>query len=265
MKNLVCSFLMITLFQTLMLSQSENLVKVEILSDWDGISDSFYLGVKFSISPGWYIYWRNPGDAGLAPEIHLDVPSYLKTGEIEFPLPEKIVHGDIVSYGYYKEVVLLIPVQVSSKEKLMKQGIIQAKVNWLVCSESCIPGSATLKYRISKASQRERSIIEQYRKRIPGKFESSGLKVEDFKVEKKGNLIFARIKFSGKDANRIVDFYPDENDKFSIDFKSIRVKDGVVEISARAVNPSEELNFLSGVVVLKNEGYELKLNLTKTK
>ncbi len=253
------------LFQAFMLSQSEKIVKVEIISNWDGASDEFNLGIKFSISPGWYIYWRNPGDAGLAPEIKFEAPTHLKIGEVKFPLPEKIVHGDIVSYGYYKEVVLLVPVQITSKEKLKKQNVIKAKINWLVCSESCVPGNATVEYKIKKASPNDIALIERYKNRIPKKFELSGLEIKDFKVEKKGNLNLVSVKLAGKNLDQLVDFYPDIVDGFLIDFKSVKVKNGNIELVATPVNPADKMNFLSGVIVINNEGYELKLNLTKTK
>lgn len=248
-----------------MLSQSEEIVNLELLSDWDGVSDEFNLGVKFLISPGWYIYWRNPGDAGLAPEIKLETPALLKIGEVKFPLPEKIVHGDIISYGYYKEVILLIPIKITSKEKLKKQNLIKAKINWLVCSESCVPGNAVIEYRINKASSNELALMERYKKKIPKKFELSGLKVKDFKVEKRGNLNLVRIRFYGKNVDRLIDFYPDIVNGFLIDFKSIKIRGGDIELTATPMNPSNEMNFLSGIIVLNNEAYELKLNLTKTK
>ncbi len=265
MKSLVLNFILIILLQTYMFSQSNKIVKVEIISDWDGTSDEFNLGVKFSISPGWYIYWRNPGDAGLAPEIKFETLSNLKIGDIKFPLPEKIVHGDIVSYGYYREVVLLIPVRIISKEKLKNQNVVKAKINWLVCSESCVPENATIEYKINKASPNDIALMERYKKRIPKKFELSGLEVKDFKVEKKGNSNLIKVRFAGRNVERLVDFYPDIVDGFLIDYKSVKVKNGNIELTAMGVNPADVMNLLSGVIVLNNEGYELKLNLTKIK
>jgi thiol:disulfide interchange protein DsbD len=248
-----------------MFSQSDKIVKVEIISDWDGISNEFNLGVKFSISPGWYIYWRNPGDAGLAPEIKFEIPSHFAVDEPKFPLPEKIIHGDIVSYGYHEEVVLLIPVRITSKEKLRNKNMIKARINWLACSESCIPGSATIEYKVSKASPNDIALIERYKRRMPKKFELSGLEVKDFKVEKKGNLNLIKVKFAGRNLKQLVDFYPDIVDGFLIDYKSVKVKNGSIELTAMPMNPANVMNLLSGVIVLSNEGYEFKLNLTKTK
>jgi hypothetical protein len=53
-------------------------------------------------------------------------------------------------------------------------------------------------------------------------------------------------------------------DKFLIDFKSIKVKDGVLEISVTPTSQGDRMNFLSGVLVLNDKGYEVKIDLTKT-
>lgn len=260
MRNLVFSLIILTLIsQNHMISQDKELVKVNIISDWDGASDKFYLGVRFTISPGWYIYWRNPGDAGLAPEIKLILPPSLKSGEIQFPIPVKIVHGDIVSFGYYNEVVLLIPIQVVSNEAVKRQSNINVHLNWLVCSESCIPGNATVEYKLKKASDVEKRLIKKYKDMLPKKFESSGLTIKNFKVEKKGNSNLVKIDLSGKNLDRVQDFYPDLINNFLIDLKSIKVGDGKIEMLITPTVANAKVNFLSGIVVINGEGYELNL------
>ncbi|MFN3135102.1 MAG: protein-disulfide reductase DsbD domain-containing protein [Candidatus Kryptonium sp.] len=244
-----------------MSSQKKDLVKVEIISDWDGVSNDFFLGVKFSISPGWYIYWQNPGDAGLAPEIKLTLPTRLKAGEVLFPVPRKITHGDIISFGYYNEVVLLIPVQIVSKEKLDRSSIIDAKINWLVCSESCVPGSTTIKYALRKAKNTERALIKKYKNLVPRNFESSGLVVKNFKVERKGNLSLIKIEFTGNRAAQVVDFYPNLIKEFLIDLKSVKVKNGIVELTVTPSSADAELNFLNGVIVINGDSYGLHLQI----
>ena len=31
-------------------------------------------GLYFKLEPGWHVYWKNPGDAGLPPNIHWTLP-----------------------------------------------------------------------------------------------------------------------------------------------------------------------------------------------
>ncbi len=50
---------------------------VTLISDTDAPvpGQPFRLGLRFRLSPGWHIYWRNPGDSGLPPEISFTLPA----------------------------------------------------------------------------------------------------------------------------------------------------------------------------------------------
>ncbi|MEM1389908.1 MAG: thiol:disulfide interchange protein, partial [Pseudomonadota bacterium] len=45
--------------------------KVELVSERAVAvpGETFYLGLSFEMQDKWHIYWKNPGDAGLPPEI----------------------------------------------------------------------------------------------------------------------------------------------------------------------------------------------------
>ena len=52
------------------------------------------LGLQFRLQPGWKIYWRSPGDAGLPPELdpinfapRVRVPVLMLNGRYDFGLP----------------------------------------------------------------------------------------------------------------------------------------------------------------------------------
>ena len=69
-------------------------------------SQPFKVRLHFSIQPGWYLYWKNPGDAGLSVAVTWSLPEGFSAGDLEYPTPDKIVYGDIVAYGYYNELLL---------------------------------------------------------------------------------------------------------------------------------------------------------------
>ena len=49
---------------------------VSLISATNAASNgSVQLALKFQLAPGWHIYWSNPGDAGLSPQITLDPPA----------------------------------------------------------------------------------------------------------------------------------------------------------------------------------------------
>lgn len=98
--------------------------------------------IHLEIKPGWHMYWRNPGDAGLPTAIAWHLPPGFSAGAIEWPVPERFTTGDLVNYGYKGAVDLLVP--VSTPASLEAQAPIAATVTWLACTEICIPGESEL-------------------------------------------------------------------------------------------------------------------------
>lgn len=104
---------------------------------------STFLGVHFDIKPGWHIYWRNPGGAGLATEIRWRLPDGFEASDLRWPLPIAFVQsGNIPGYGYERSVVLATQLQVAAG--LTGDAIIEASVSWLACKDVCVLGSTEL-------------------------------------------------------------------------------------------------------------------------
>ncbi len=92
---------------------------------------------------GWHTYWKNPGDAGLPLRIKWSLPGGFVAGPIEWPAPERIPAGPVMSYGYTREV--LLPVEITPPGRIAADSItIAGTFDWLECSEVCLPGSAAL-------------------------------------------------------------------------------------------------------------------------
>jgi hypothetical protein len=107
-----------------------------------GPGESFWLGVHFLIEDGWHIYWRYPGDAGVATEIRWGLPDGWTPGPLRWPTPIWFLQsGDLAGYGYEDEVVLASEV-VRGPGALVET--IRAEVFWLACKDVCVVGSAEL-------------------------------------------------------------------------------------------------------------------------
>jgi thiol:disulfide interchange protein DsbD len=91
------------------------------------------LGLRFSLAPGWHIYWSNPGDAGLAPQLALDAPAV--AGDFSFPPPELLLQGPVGAYVLSGNLVL--PFSATGVGDS-----VAATASWLVCSDICIPEHA---------------------------------------------------------------------------------------------------------------------------
>ena len=97
-----------------------------------------------SLDKGWHTYWRNPGDAGEATAIRWTLPPDWRAGEITWPTPHRLPVGPIMNYGYEGKVVLPVPIQVPVGARIGDKARLSAIVDYLVCAEVCVPGSATV-------------------------------------------------------------------------------------------------------------------------
>jgi len=103
-----------------------------------------WLGLRLRPQEGWHIYWRNPGDSGLATSLAWTLPPGVGAGELQWPYPHRSQLGDIVNYGYGEETLLPVQLKLPADWSGGAALALQAKAKWLVCKDICIPGSADL-------------------------------------------------------------------------------------------------------------------------
>ena len=124
---------------------------VELVSEIAVIrpGQTFDVALRVKLDPHWHVYWKNPGDAGLAPRIEWELPEGFVAGELEFPVPERIVTPpDFISYGYEGEVFFLVQVTAPADLAVGQTLALNAKANWLICESMCIPGNADLSLKL---------------------------------------------------------------------------------------------------------------------
>ena len=154
--------------------QGKQLVRAELLADTTAIvpGKSFTVGLLLRMAPGWHTYWKFSGDAGLPTELKWKLPPGWKVGDIQWPIPLKTIDpGDIETYGYENEVLLMQEVTPPSKlDGLPAKPSTEA--NWLVCEKICIPGGATLQLDLPVASTSQPAntdVFARYRRLLPQK------------------------------------------------------------------------------------------------
>ncbi len=97
-----------------------------------------------NIRPHWHTYWINPGDSGIPTEIKWTLPEGWKADAITWPAPQRFPIGPLVNFGYADQVHLLVPLTVPANATPGQAVTLDAKVDWLVCEDICIPESADL-------------------------------------------------------------------------------------------------------------------------
>ena len=129
-------------------------VRVEAAADED------WLGVRFQLAPGWHIYWLNPGDSGMATEVEA-ASDTVTLGAARFPGPERFLSpGDITSYGWSDEVVVLLPIE--------GEGQVAVEATWLVCKDVCHYQQARL-----RASTKPTRDLSEHVLALPGSIEAT--------------------------------------------------------------------------------------------
>ena len=106
---------------------------------------SMTVGVLLRMDPGWHTYWVNPGESGLATTVRWTVGPGVVVSGLLWPLPEKTIEaGEVLTYGYANETMLLATVQLPATMPAQGAVKLQAEVAWLECEKTCVPGSATV-------------------------------------------------------------------------------------------------------------------------
>lgn len=129
-------------------------VQARLVPEARGIAPGGTLAIALeqAIRPGWHTYWRNPGDAGQATEIHWTLPPGWRAGPIAWPYPKELPVGPLMDYGYEGRPWLLVNLSAPKDATPGTQVVLHAASNWLVCKEICIPESMNLTLPLSIAA-----------------------------------------------------------------------------------------------------------------
>ncbi len=169
--RLTCLAILLALSMPLQILKGETLVKATLIADTSAIvpGRDFQVGLLLEMAPGWHTYWEYSGDAGFPTSVQWSLPAGFRAGTIQWPTPEaKLEPGDIQTYAYGDRVLLMSTITPA----LDASGSVtlRAKVSWLVCKDTCIPGGADLELNLpvgATASPDNVAIFEQFRSRIP--------------------------------------------------------------------------------------------------
>ncbi|TXM88644.1 protein-disulfide reductase DsbD domain-containing protein, partial [Methylobacterium sp. WL116] len=104
----------------------------------------FTVAIRMAMKPGWHVYWRNPGDSGLPPEVTWTLPAGFSASAIQWPAPHRIPIATLMNFGYEGEAILLVRVTPPPSLDPAAPVTLAGKLTYLVCETECIPGSADL-------------------------------------------------------------------------------------------------------------------------
>lgn len=217
---------------------------------------AFWVLVHFDIKDGWQTYWKNPGDAGMAPRIQWTVPDGWTVGELVWPQPDRFDADGIIGFGYENEMLLMAQI-TPAKTFAQDSASIKAQVNWLACSDTtCLPGSNQIQASIPVNSSEPQiqtgsaGLFEKIRANIPQNEAS-------LKAEQKNGFIELSISESDQGKFEKAEFFPEDTDV--INYKEGARFNAKGTVFLAASNPSAHQ--LKGVLVLSSDGKKKALEV----
>ncbi len=103
------------------------------------------IAVVMTPQPGWHGYWRNPGDAGLAPKLTWTLPAGAIAGDPAYPTPKALLVTGIMNHVYEKPYALLVPLTIPPGLAAGTSLPVKLAMSYLVCTlEQCVPEQAAV-------------------------------------------------------------------------------------------------------------------------
>lgn len=187
-------------------------LEVQLISDQTSITpgSSFTLGVHFKPEPGWHIYWKNPGDSGLAPKFAWQSTGGVSVDAPLWPYPERIEVGPLVNYGY-EEVLIPFPARFSQSPSDASSVTVTLSTQWLVCKDECVPGEAELHTTLPVFNKpgepsRYESLFARTVQQIPTNLDRVSIAVE----EQQDQIVIALIPLEPRFFPSNVIFFPED-------------------------------------------------------
>lgn len=152
---------------------------LRLISGQSTIPDNAYVvtvGLEFALNTGWKIYWRSPGDAGYPPSVKWEGSQNIGDAAMAWPTPQRFSTDGIETIGYEDHVVLPVTVHIKIPTVPTK---FAATVDFLVCSNICVPAHSAVNLTIQPGSARATSgapLLSKFVDQVPGPGKGIALK-----------------------------------------------------------------------------------------
>lgn len=243
--------------------KGDELITATVLCGTSNFTRPFTIGIKLKLEPGWHTYWKNPGDSGIPVEIDAVGAEPYRLGQLQFPTPRKFVTESGVSYGYDDSVIILAQVFPPKNATGIAPPAFDLKVRWLVCKQSCLPGSATLRFEPGRLNPEgmvfDKALIDRWTARLPQPGIGYNLQDGSVSVKEQGDELLVRTSFPGSSPNTVSDFFPEEIPGFVLDHAKVKITDTGFEFPLVPSEPSSRLTVLKGVIIVDGQGYDVTI------
>ena len=116
-----------------------------------------YVLLSFDLKDDTKLYWRNPGELGLATTIEINKSNNLDSAKVFWPVPELYKLEDTTSYVYTgKQIFIIDPILDNAN----KESIVSLNIKFTTCNKLCVNHEVKLATTIN--AQEKDLITEEY-------------------------------------------------------------------------------------------------------
>jgi DsbC/DsbD-like thiol-disulfide interchange protein len=116
-------------------------VALTLVAEAPGADGSIRAALAIDLAPGWKTYWRDPGEAGIAPSLDLSGSSNAVVDSLSFPAPHRFGDDYASSNGYSGPMAIALRLR---RDPAGTDTVLRAKIFIGVCRDICIPVAADL-------------------------------------------------------------------------------------------------------------------------
>jgi len=124
-------------------------------------------GIEIVLEPGWYTYWKNPGETGVPPVFDFTGSENIGQLQVLYPAPLRKVDAGSTSLIYQDEVVF--PLMITPREA-GRPVVLRLKAQFGVCSEICIPTQASAEVALAPGATADplsAARLKSFEERVP--------------------------------------------------------------------------------------------------
>ncbi len=131
--------------------------RVQLLTERASLApgESLWAALEFQIDEHWHLYWRNPGDSGLPPSVRWTLPDGLEAGPLQWPVPKRLVEGELTTFAYETELVLPFLLRLDESAQAGQSLDLVGDLRWLVCRDLCESESGAVSSTLTVATGSE--------------------------------------------------------------------------------------------------------------
>ena len=241
------------------------LVKVRAVSEMTHLvpGETNWIGLGFTVSRDWHIYWRNPG-TGMPTSWELEnAPAGITLGDAVWPTPERYETQFGIDFVYHGRAFVMIPVEVSQDVAKLDEVTLEIKANWLVCKEICVPGQGTAVLTLPVAKDGAKAEKDSAARAFERARKEAPQVVED--LEKAGieATVGRALTITKKGATEMTFFpYENEDNVLPNEGKDDLAKKGDTLVIRYPGNDLAVVEEIRGVLVTKENNEEKRYELT---